>query len=227
MKYCFDFDNTLYNLQAPSDACVDKFIKEDINKEEFFNLTRKYNEEMFPLQQAGKLTYHYVLVTRIHKACEDLGVDTSQFDVEEFIQYYQESQNKIQISDLYKEYFTNTKNEIAILTNGDHKRQTEKLTAAGVLEYIPHDHVFTSGQLGYPKPDARIFQKMAQNLHSSCEEWTYIGDNYEVDMVGAKGAGLRTIHFNRHHLIEGDCSDYVVYSEQELIDLLKKLEDVA
>lgn len=226
MKYCFDFDNTLYNLQAPSDACVERFIKEDIDKEEFFNLTRKYNEEMFPLQQAGKLTYHYVLVTRIQKACEDLNVDYNQFDVEDFIQYYQESQNKIQISDLYKDFFTHTKSEIAILTNGDHKRQTEKLTGAGILNYVDADHVFTSGQLGYPKPDIRIFQKMAELLHSNIEDWTYIGDNYEVDMIGAKNAGMRTIHFNRHHLIEGECSDYTVYSEQELIDLLKKLEDV-
>lgn len=34
---------------------------------------------------------------------------------------------------------------------------------------------------------------------------------------------MKTIHFNRHHQEEGDASDYVVYTEKELIDLLKEL----
>lgn len=39
-------------------------------------------------------------------------------------------------------------------------------------------------------------------------------------MEGAKKAGLKTIHFNRHHTLEGPCSDYVVYSELELMKLM-------
>ena len=55
-------------------------------------------------------------------------------------------------------------------------------------------------------------------------EWFYIGDNYINDMEGAKQLGFRTIHLNRHKGKEGPASDYVVYSEAELIDLLEHLD---
>ncbi len=45
-------------------------------------------------------------------------------------------------------------------------------------------------------------------------------------MEGAKNAGMHTIHLNRHHHHqEGNCSDYTVYTEEELIDLLVRLEN--
>lgn len=43
-------------------------------------------------------------------------------------------------------------------------------------------------------------------------------------MEGAKQLGFRTIHLNRHKGKEGPASDYVVYSEAELIDLLEHLD---
>ena len=57
-------------------------------------------------------------------------------------------------------------------------------------------------------------------MNEKSEDWYYIGDNYKNDMEGAKKAGLKTIHFNRHHTLEGPCSDYVVYSELELMKLM-------
>lgn len=60
--------------------------------------------------------------------------------------------------------------------------------------------------------------------HTNPTEWFYIGDNYINDMEGAKQLGFRTIHLNRHKGKEGPASDYVVYSEAELIDLLEHLD---
>ncbi|MBB5183667.1 HAD family hydrolase [Catenisphaera adipataccumulans] len=223
MKAAFDFDNTLYNLQTPLDVCVDELIEEPIDKDQFYLLTRKYNEELFPLQQAGKITYDEIMRRRLRLAMEDLHVDVSRIDLDQFIRRYKEAQDHIQISDLYRTYFMTTTDEIAILTNGDNTRQREKLAAAGLTELIPADHIFTSTQLGYAKPDPRVFLKMLELLGDKAENWYYIGDNYDIDMVGAKSAGLHTIHLNRHRQNEGPCSDHTVYTEAECIDLLKKL----
>ena len=50
----------------------------------------------------------------------------------------------------------------------------------------------------------------------------YIGDNYINDMQGAKNAGMKTIHFNRHHQTSGPLADHVVYSAKELVEFIKK-----
>lgn len=39
---------------------------------------------------------------------------------------------------------------------------------------------------------------------------------------GAKSAGMKTIHFNRHHQVSGPCADHVVYSAKELVEFIKK-----
>ena len=41
-------------------------------------------------------------------------------------------------------------------------------------------------------------------------------------MQGAKNAGMKTIHFNRHHQASGSCADHVVYSAKELVEFIKK-----
>lgn len=65
---------------------------------------------------------------------------------------------------------------------------------------------------------------MFSNMKENISDWYYIGDNYTNDMEGAKKVGMKTIHFNRHHGLEGTSSDHVVYSENELVNLLRKLE---
>ena len=49
-----------------------------------------------------------------------------------------------------------------------------------------------------------------------------MGDNYINDMQGAKSAGMKTIHFNRHHQVSGPLADHVVYSAKELVEFIKK-----
>lgn len=100
-----------------------------------------------------------------------------------------------------------------------------KLQALDVFRYFKEDHVFTSGGIGFAKPHPKAFETVACHTNTSISDWYYIGDNYINDMEGAKNAGMKTIHFNRHHLLEGDCADYLVYTEEELIDLLKRLEN--
>lgn len=99
-----------------------------------------------------------------------------------------------------------------------------KLKALDVFKYFKEENVYTSGQLGFAKPDPRSFKTMFSNMKENISDWYYIGDNYTNDMEGAKKVGMKTIHFNRHHGLEGTSSDHVVYSENELVNLLRKLE---
>ena len=120
------------------------------------------------------------------------------------------------------DYFSNCEDELAILTNGEDAHQRMKLEVLHVFEYFKASHVFTSGQLGVAKPDVNAFKKCMEAMHEDITEWYYVGDNYINDMQGAKSAGMKTIHFNRHHQVSGPCADHVVYSAKELVEFIKK-----
>jgi FMN phosphatase YigB (HAD superfamily) len=50
-----------------------------------------------------------------------------------------------------------------------------------------------SGVLGIEKPDPRIFQAALQALRVAPEEALYVGDLYEVDVLGAQSAGIEAV----------------------------------
>ena len=109
-------------------------------------------------------------------------------------------------------------------SNGDDTRQRMKFANLQLFDYFDENKVFTSDQIGYSKPDKKAYEEICRRMHTNPTEWFYIGDNYINDMEGAKQLGFRTIHLNRHKGKEGPASDYVVYSEAGLIDLLEHLD---
>lgn len=226
MKFCFDCDDTLYDLQGPFKHCMKDFFP-DFNGDlkEFYRIYRDYGDQIFDLLQKDLITVDDSGIYRIYKAAQAFGYDFSLEKSADFQDAYRSYQHQISMSSLFHDFFSQTSSELAILTNGLDDHQRMKLQALDVFRYFKEDHVFTSGGIGFAKPHPKAFETVACHTNTSISDWYYIGDNYINDMEGAKNAGMKTIHFNRHHQLEGDCADYLVYTEEELIDLLKRLEN--
>jgi putative hydrolase of the HAD superfamily len=66
-----------------------------------------------------------------------------------------------------------------------------------ILEMVglaPHlDFVIDSSVVGVEKPDRRIFEIALRHAGVAADEAFYIGDLYSVDVLGARGAGLRAV----------------------------------
>ena len=60
--------------------------------------------------------------------------------------------------------------------------------------------MFISDVIGYQKPDVRAFQTIQKIMNLNPEETWFVGDTFEVDVVGAKNAGWHVIWFN-HRII--------------------------
>ena len=58
------------------------------------------------------------------------------------------------------------------------------------------ESVFTARDLGVRKPELAFFQAILRELGCAPREVAMVGDEYQVDVVGAKHAGLRAIWFN-------------------------------
>lgn len=222
-KLMFDCDDTLYDLSWPFRKCMEEFLPNvDVDMDLFYADYRKFGDLIFDQLQQGKITIDESGVYRIEKACEKYGIELSHESAVEFQSRYKYYQHHIEMDGPLIDYFSNCEDELAILTNGEDAHQRMKLEVLHVFDYFNPENVFTSGQIGVAKPDVKAFKKCMDAMQEDITEWYYVGDNYINDMQGAKSAGMKTIHFNRHHQASGPCADHVVYSAEELVELIKK-----
>jgi HAD superfamily hydrolase (TIGR01509 family) len=79
---------------------------------------------------------------------------------------------------------------LGVVSNSD-GRVEHALQAAGLREYF--DVVLDSALVGVEKPDPRIFRAALDALGVTPEEALYVGDLYEVDIIGARAAGMEAV----------------------------------
>lgn len=80
--------------------------------------------------------------------------------------------------------------KLAIVSNGIGQFQISTIHALGIEQYV--DAILISEWEKLRKPDARLFERACEKLGVSVAESLFVGDHPEVDIQGAKGAGLRT-----------------------------------
>jgi putative hydrolase of the HAD superfamily len=84
---------------------------------------------------------------------------------------------------------------LGVISNGDHEQQTRKLAAIGLEGRFPI--VVTSGQVGYAKPRAEIFQEACRRAGRAPAECLYVGDLLDTDARGSRDAGLAGVWLDR------------------------------
>jgi HAD superfamily hydrolase (TIGR01549 family) len=82
---------------------------------------------------------------------------------------------------------------LGLITNRNQSITT--LLAEHELDGI-FDIILTAGEVGYWKPDPRIFYYALQVLKLDAGRAVYIGDNYFADVLGSRAAGLTPILFD-------------------------------
>lgn len=80
-----------------------------------------------------------------------------------------------------------------VITNGNERVQKAKLAATGLHDML--DLVVVSEAVGLRKPDAAIFEYATSGLGVALDSALFVGDNPEVDIIGASGAGMQTAWF--------------------------------
>jgi REG-2-like HAD superfamily hydrolase len=79
---------------------------------------------------------------------------------------------------------------LGVISNAD-GRAEEALDAVGLRPHF--ELVVDSGLVGIDKPDPRIFQLAAERMGVQPHEAVYVGDIYEIDVLGARTAGMQAI----------------------------------
>jgi putative hydrolase of the HAD superfamily len=82
-----------------------------------------------------------------------------------------------------------------VITNGG-STQRPKVASSGFDDIVPF--VVVSGEVGYEKPDPRIYQDGLKQLGGiSAADTLFVGDNVETDIGGAQSAGMPTAWVKR------------------------------
>lgn len=77
---------------------------------------------------------------------------------------------------------------LVLITNGPDDTQRDKLAVTGLDRRF--DLVLTSGEVGFAKPDPRIFERALQELGLDRRSVWHVGDSVSHDVTGARNAGL-------------------------------------
>ena len=77
---------------------------------------------------------------------------------------------------------------LGLLTNGPSDMQWPKIEHLAIRSLF--ETILVSGDVGHHKPDKQIFDALLDRLGVTAAEVLYVGNSYEKDVVGAKGAGM-------------------------------------
>ncbi|MEQ1759265.1 MAG: HAD family hydrolase [Vicinamibacterales bacterium] len=81
--------------------------------------------------------------------------------------------------------------KLGLITNGSVRMQSRKLECLALLPMF--DMVLISDAEGISKPDPRIFHRALEGLSVEPRRAVFVGDHPEVDIAGARAAGMRAV----------------------------------
>jgi putative hydrolase of the HAD superfamily len=83
---------------------------------------------------------------------------------------------------------------LALVTNVDADMK-DVCRNLGLSTYL--DFIVTSGEVGASKPNPKIFLTALERAAVKASEAAHVGDQYEIDVAGAMGAGIKSILLDR------------------------------
>ncbi|MGA9771815.1 MAG: HAD-IA family hydrolase [Blastocatellia bacterium] len=112
---------------------------------------------------------------------------------------------------------------LAVVSNSD-GRIERAFEQAELTSYF--DFFIDSFIVGFEKPDPAIFQLAIERAGVSADEAIYVGDLYDVDVVGARSAGLLPVLYDPYHLNKNaDC--LTIRAISDLVPLLDNSRSLA
>lgn len=204
MKHLFfDLDRTLWDFERNSETALHELfhtleLDRDIpDFHEFHNIYKVKNAELWKLYGNGKLTKEDLRSLRFEVTLSAFGLNDTSLAHELSAGYIELSPRQTQLHKGALETLERLKKEgyrMHIITNGFKEVQYIKLENSGLAPYF--EVVVCSEEIGKNKPSPDIFNYSLNKAAAKANNSVMIGDDPEVDVVGAINAGLKGVLFD-------------------------------
>lgn len=112
------------------------------------------------------------------------------------------------------QYLSDKGYALHLVTNGFERTQHNKLLYSGLKPFFAE--IITSEGSGSLKPNKEIFQFALSKCGTTPDQCIMIGDNIEVDIIGAMNAGIDQVYVNHLGIDPAITPTYTVNSLKEL-----------
>lgn len=199
----FDLDRTLWDFEKNSEIALETLFKElelqgkieDFHS--FHSQYKEYNSQLWKLYGAGKLKKEVLRTERFRLTLNDFNIDSTEILHKLSDGYVELSPKQTALFPETIETLKSLKNDnfnMHIITNGFKEVQYIKLENSGLDHYF--DVILCSEEVGHNKPSLHIFQYALKKAGAKASDSVMIGDDFEVDIIGALNAGMQGILFD-------------------------------
>ena len=223
----FDLDHTLLDFDTAEDVALTQLLKEEgvTDIQAYKDYYVPMNKSLWKDLELKKITKQELVNTRFSKLFSHFGIEKDGVYLAERYQFYLAQQGQVFSGAMeLLDSLIDRGYELYAATNGITTIQTGRLAQSGLAPYF--NQVFISEQLQTQKPDALFYEKIGQQIAGFSKEKTLmIGDSLTADIQGGNNAGIDTIWYNPHHLVNKSLAQptYEVDSYLALLELLDKL----
>ncbi len=223
----FDLDRTLWDFEKSSiEAFEEIFEKHQLaakgidNPEEFHNKYIAHNRKLWNLYREGMLEKDILRWKRFYLTLLDYDIDDKALSEIIGMDYVEISPRKINLFPHVIETlaYLAPKYHLHLITNGFQEVQQVKIKVSGMDRYF--ENLITSEEAGVKKPDPWIFYYAFDKTGALADESLMIGDDYPVDIEGARQVGMDQVFFDPDGISnENNCT----YKVDDLLTLCKIL----
>jgi len=223
----FDLDRTLWDFDKSSlEAFEEIFEKHQLatkgidNPEKFHEKYSMHNRKLWDLYREGMLEKDILRWKRFYLTLLDYGIDDKALSEKIGTDYVEISPRKVNLFPHVLETleYLAPKYHLHFITNGFQEVQQVKIKVSGMDKYF--EKLITSEEAGVKKPDPRIFYYAFDKTGALADESLMIGDDYPVDIEGARQVGMDQVFFDPDGISpENNCT----YKVDDLLTLCEIL----
>ena len=231
MKYkdlFLDFDDTLYDTHGNADIALRELF-EDFELHHHFDKFEDFhtpywqtNVELWRQYANAEITRDTLILERFRRplslghGLKDVSAEFCLKVSDHFLNLCADKPGVIEGAHEVMEYLRSRGYRLHMCSNGFHEVQYRKLKSCGMLESF--DTIVLSEDAGANKPSPVYFDYAFRMTGADPRHTLMIGDNFQTDILGAKGAGLDVMWFNPHSE-EGMATEGVDYEIRHLLEI--------
>jgi putative hydrolase of the HAD superfamily len=197
----FDLDDTLLEHSLAVATAVTALVARHgwPSQPDDVGLWRNLERRHYPRYVAGELSFAAQRRERVGLFLSARGLDPGDFDLDDtFADYfttYRDRWAPVTGATETIDHLHSMGRRVAVLTNGPRALQLAKLVALDLADRV--DALLAVDDLPAGKPHPSAFLALARALDVVPDDLLYVGDDYEVDILGARQAGVRSAWLRR------------------------------